>query len=305
MRRPRVFVTRPVPARVEEALRASFALSDGLGGSDGVVTVPTDPVDAAFFEAAGPDLRVVAQYAVGYDNVDLAAARARGIVVTNTPDVLTPAVAEFTVALVLALLRRVAEGDRVVRRAEGWGWGPTVMLGEGLGGKTLGIVGHGRIGRAVGRLGEAFGMRVVHASRSGGLPLAELLGAADVVSIHCPLTPETRHLIGPDELRAMKPTAVLVNTSRGAIVDEAALVAALEAGAIAGAALDVYEREPTVHPALLKRDDVVLTPHVASATREAREAMGLLCVEALRAVLVDGRIPPNALNGGVAARRAG
>lgn len=285
-----------MPAAVDAALRESFELLEAPAGADGLVTVPGDAAGAELFDAAGPQLRVVAQYAVGYDNVDVEEATARGIVVTNTPDVLTRATAELTVALILALLRRVAEGDRLVRRREPWSWEPTFLLGEGLEGKMLGIVGFGRIGRETARLAEALGMRVVHSSRSGGAPLAALLGEADVVSVHAPLTPETERLIGEAELRAMKPSAVLVNTSRGQLVDEGALVRALEAGEIAGAALDVFEREPEVHPGLPGREDVVLTPHVGSATTAAREAMGMLCVEALRAVLLEGRAPPNALN---------
>jgi glyoxylate reductase len=215
--------------------------------------------------------------------------------------VLTKATAELTLALLMALVRRVAEGDRYVRSRAPWGFAPTFMLGHGLGGKTLGIVGLGRIGKEVARLAEAFGMRVVHSSRSGGLPLEQLLADADVVSVHTPLGPETHHLIDAAALRRMKTTAVLVNTSRGPIVDEDALVRALQRGELAGAALDVFEGEPEVHPGLLERDDVVLTPHIGSATAEAREGMGMLCVEALRAVLLEGRVPANALNPEVAA----
>jgi glyoxylate reductase len=289
-------VSRAVPDGVAAALRESFELLDGPAGADGLVTVPSDTVDARLFDEAGSKLRVVAQYAVGFDNVDLEEATARGILVANTPDVLTRATAELTLALILALLRRVAEGDRRLRRHEQWAWEPTFLLGEGLEGKTLGIVGLGRIGRQTAALAEALGMRVLHTSRSSGVPLGQLLAESDVVSIHVPLTPETRRLVGEPELRAMKPSAVLVNTSRGAIVDEDALVRALEAGELAGAALDVFEREPAVHPGLLAREDVVLTPHIGSATTEAREAMGMLCVEALRAVLLERRVPANALN---------
>ena len=283
---------------MEEALRASFEFEVGfdVAGADGLVTVPTDPVGADFLDGAGPQLRIVAQHAVGYDNVDLAAATARGVLVTNTPDVLTAATAEFALALLLALVRRVAEGDRLVRARQPWSWEPTAMLGTGLAGKTLGLVGLGRIGSEVGRLAEALGMRVVHTSRSSGMPLDELLAEADVVSLHVPLTEGTRHLIGAAALARMRPHAVLVNTSRGPVVDESALAAALEAGAIAGAALDVFEREPEVEPRLLGLPNVVLTPHVASATVEAREAMGRLCVNALRAVLLEGRLPEHALN---------
>lgn len=294
--RPAVHTTRRLPARVEDALEAAFERLPGPHGAEGIVTVPGDAVDAAFLDAAGPQLRVVAQFGVGYDNVDLAAAAGRGVLVTNTPDVLTPAVAELTLGLVIALLRRIAEGDRLVRREDEWGFEPTFMLGRALSGRTLGLVGYGRIGREVARLGEAHGMRILFTRRrGGGVPLAELLAEADVVSIHTPLTDETRHLIAARELEAMRPGAVLVNTSRGAVVDEAALVAALREGRIAGAALDVFEREPEVPAELLELENVVLTPHVGSATVEAREAMGMLCLEALRAVLLEGRLPANAV----------
>jgi glyoxylate reductase len=281
---------------VEQALRAEFELLPDPAGAAGIVALPTDRIDGEFLDGAGSQLRIVALYAVGYDNVDLAAATGRHVVVTNTPDVLTEATAELTIALLLALVRRVAEGDRLLRRGGEWTWGPTFMLGTGLAGKTLGIVGLGRIGSEVARLGRAFGMHVVHTSRSGGMPFEQLLAEADVVSIHAPLTPETRHLIDAASLRAMKPTAVLVNTSRGAVVDEAALAEALETGEIAGAALDVFEHEPAVTPELLQLENVVVTPHLGSGTVEAREAMGMLCVAALRAVLLESRLPANALN---------
>jgi glyoxylate reductase len=288
--RPTVSVSTSIPERVETALAADFELVPRLEGVDGVVATPADPVDAVFLDRVGPQLRIVAMYAVGTDNVDLAAARERGVVVTNTPGVLTAATAELTIALLLALVRRVGEGDRLVRRRDPWRLAPTFMLGSGLAGKTLGIVGYGRIGREVGRLAEGFGMRVIFTRRTA---LEDLLATADAVSLHVPLTDETRHLIDAEALRRMKPTAVLVNTSRGPVVDEEALVAALEAGELAGAALDVFEREPDVQPGLLARDDVVLTPHLGSATVEAREAMGMLVVDALRAVLLEGREPGN------------
>ncbi len=269
-------------------LAREFELVDEPAGVDGLVTTPRDRVDAGLLDRARP--RVVANFAVGYDNVDLQAATARGVVVTNTPDVLTRATAELTIALILALLRRVAEGDRLVRSGRPWAIAPTFMLGRGLAGLTLGVVGLGRIGREVARLAEAHGMRVI-ATRA--TPLDELVAAADVVTLHVPLTPSTRHLLDPREL---KRGAVLVNTSRGPVVDEEALVAALRDGHLGGAALDVYEREPEVHPGLRELENVVLTPHVGSATHEAREAMGMLCVEALREALVEGRVPTNALN---------
>ena len=285
-----------MPARVRAELERSFdvaihdeelpptraELLEEVAGHNGIVTMLTDPVDAELLDAAGPQLRVVANYAVGLDNVDLAECDRRGIVVSNTPDVLTDATAEMTIALVLALARRVVEGDRFLRAGESWLWAPTFMLGEGLTGKTLGIVGFGRIGWAVAGLARAHGMEVVHTPET---PLDELLAVADIVSLHVPLTPDTRHLIGERELGLMKPTAYLVNTSRGPVVDETALTWTLAERKIAGAALDVYEREPEVTKALLSLDNVVLAPHIASATHEAREAMGMLCVEALRRVL--------------------
>ena len=263
----------------------------------------TDRVDDELLSAAGPGLRVVANYAVGYDNVDVGAATRHGVVVTNTPDVLSAATAEFTVALILAVTRRVAEGDRLIRRRERWLWAPTFMLGEGLAGRTLGIVGLGRIGQEVARLASAFGMRVVYTNRGGPvesphewLALDELLERADVVSLHVPATPETHHLIDAGALRRMKTDAVLVNTARGSVVDEEALAEVLERGELRGAALDVFQREPDVHPALLELENVVLAPHLASATDEAREAMGMLCVDALRSVLLERRCPRNAVN---------
>ncbi len=288
--KPAVHVFVPVPERVHAELARDFELVACPEGAAGLVTHPTVRVDDALLDRAGPGLRIVANYAVGLDNLDLEAARQRGIVVANTPDVLTRATAEHALALILALLRRVAEGDRLIRRREEWRLGTTFMLGRGLDGLTLGIVGPGRIGSEVGRLAKLLGMRVVTA-RSGE-PLDEVL-AADVVSLHCPLTPETRHLIRADTLRRMSRHAVLVNTSRGPVVDEEALVRALRAGELAGAALDVFEQEPDVHPGLLELENVVLTPHLGSATHEARDAMGMLCVEALRAVLLEGRMPSN------------
>ena len=297
--KPRIFLTRPLPEAVLARLEASFVVAEEIAGVAGLVTIPADVVDDALLQAAGPDLRVVANFGVGYDSVDVEAATRRGVVVANTPDVLTAATAELAVALLLTLLRRVAEGDRLVRRGAEWALAPTFMLGEGLAGKTLGIVGLGRIGREVARLAEAFGIRVVHTRGSGPyeeLPLRQLLAEADIVSLHTPLTEETRHLIGPRELALMRPSAVLVNVARGPIVDEEALVEALEAGEIAGAALDVYEREPEVHPGLLGLENVVLSPHLGSATVAAREAMGMLCAEALEAVLLENRLPENAVN---------
>jgi glyoxylate reductase len=291
--RPRVHEAAGVPAEIEAELAASFDLIGAPSGADGVVVTPAVSVDAAFLDAAGTQLRIVANYAVGIDNVDLDATRERGIVVSNTPGVLTNATAEHAIGLVLALLRRIAEGDRALRRRDSWDWGPDFMVGESLEGKELLVVGPGRIGRRVAELALAHGARPTFAGRDDDL--LDLLAGADVVTLHCPLTPETRHLVDTEALAAMKPTAVLVNTARGLVVDEAALVEALQAGRIAGAALDVFEHEPAVSEELLTMENVVLTPHIASATRETRNAMGMLVVSALRAVLLEGRTPPNAV----------
>ena len=282
-----------MPAEIEQELASAFDLVERPSDAEGVVVTPAVRIDAAYLDAAGSQLRIVANYAVGIDNIDLDAARERGVVVTNTPGVLTNATAEHAIGLVLALLRRICEGDRSLRRRDEWEWGPDFMIGEGLEGKELLIVGAGRIGRRVAELAEAHGARVRFAGRSDDL--VGLLASADVVSLHCPLTPGTRHLVDATALGAMRPTAVLVNTARGAVVDEAALVDALRAGTIAGAALDVFEHEPAVSEELLAMENVVLTPHIASATRDARLAMGMLCVSALRAVLLEGRTPQNAV----------
>jgi glyoxylate reductase len=266
-----------------------------VAGKDGLMLMLTDRVDDELLDSAGPQLRIVADYAVGIDNVDVDACRRRGVLVSNTPDVLTETTAELTIAILLALLRRVAEGDRLIRGGEEWIWAPNLMLGRGLPGLVLGLVGHGRIGQAVERLARAHGMEVIYSTPTSGVPLDDLLAAADVVSLHLPLTAESRHLIDATALARMKPTAVLVNVSRGPIVDESALVEALRERGIAGAALDVFEREPEVNPGLLELENAVLVPHLGSATQETREAMGLLCVEALRAVLLEGRTPPNAV----------
>src|SRR5689334_6729348 len=266
-----------------------------VSGADAVLTLLHDRVDDELFEAAGPRLRCVANVAVGYDNVDLAAAGRRGVVVTNTPGVLDDATADLTLALILAATRRLAEGDRLVRSGEPWSWGMGFMLGSSLQGKRLGIVGLGGIGTRVAERARAFGMEIAYHSRHPSpaeagldaerLSLPDLLAASDVLSLHCPLTPETRHLIGAGELAAMKPGAVLVNAARGPIVDEAALAEALAEGRIAAAGLDVFEREPAVEPRLLALDNVVLTPHLGSATVETRTAMAELAARNAISVL--------------------
>jgi glyoxylate reductase len=261
-----------------------------VAGKQALLSMVTDLVDRAVIDA-GTDLRIIANVAVGYNNVDVAAARERGIVVSNTPDVLTDATADLTLALILAVTRRLGEGERLVRRGEWKGWAFDQLLGMQLRGRQLGIVGWGRIGQAVASRAAAFGMTVVHASRSSpGMPLDRLLSTSDVVSLHVPLTNETRHLIGQPELARMKRSAYLVNTTRGPVVDETALVWALKNRLISGAALDVYEREPEVHPELLPLENVVLAPHLGSATTETRTAMADLAVSNTLAVL-EGKPP--------------
>jgi lactate dehydrogenase-like 2-hydroxyacid dehydrogenase len=247
----------------------------------------TDPVTPSVLDAA-PGLRIVANIAVGYDNIDLAAAKARGIVVTNTPDVLTEAVAEFTWGLILALARRISEGERLLRRGQWKGWALDFMLGTELRGKQLGIIGRGRIGRAVAAKAPAFGMTVKFAKHD--LSLDELLVSSDVVSIHAPATGATHHMLDKRAFARMKRSALLVNTARGSIVDEQALAWALGERLIAGAALDVYEREPDVEHALLAMENVLLAPHLGSATRETRTAMADLAVRNVIAVLSG--VPP-------------
>lgn len=242
--------------------------------------------------AAAPNLKIVANIAVGYDNIDVAAAKARGIVVTNTPDVLTEATAEFTWALILAAARRLGEGERLLRRKEWRGWALDFMLGTELRGKQLGIIGRGRIGRAVAAKAPAFSMKAVFAKHD--LSLDELLVSSDVISLHVPGGDASHHLIDRKRLARMKRSAILVNTSRGSVVDEEALAWALKERLIAAAALDVYEKEPNVHEALLTLDNVVLAPHLGSATRETRTAMADLAVENVLAVL-SGRPPRTAV----------
>jgi glyoxylate reductase len=261
-----------------------------VAGKQGLISLLTDRIDRVVIDA-GRDLKVIANIAVGFNNIDLAAARERGIVVTNTPDVLTESSADFTWALILGITRRLSEGERLVRRGEWKGWALDFMLGTDLRGKQLGIIGFGRIGRAVAARADAFGMRVVHNGRTGGMPLDRLLSTSDVVSLHVPLTPETTHLIDQPALARMKRSAYLINTSRGQVVDEAALAWALRERLISGAALDVYEREPVVHQDLLKLENVLLAPHLASATVETRTAMADLAVRNTLAVL-NGETPP-------------
>ncbi|MDF2823583.1 MAG: glyoxylate reductase [Mycobacterium sp.] len=267
-------------------------LIEAVRGADAVVSMLTDRIDAEVLTSAGQQLQVVANTAVGYDNIDTAAITQHGCVATNTPGVLVDATADLALGLLLDITRRVSEGDRLIRSGQHWSWDIGFMLGMGLQDRQLGIVGMGHIGRAVARRAAAFGMRIVyHARREHDgdigvrMPLEELLDTSDVVSLHCPLTAQTRHLIGSAALQRMKSGAYLINTARGPVVDENALADALAGGVIAGAALDVYEDEPQVHPRLLGLDNVVLAPHLGSATVQTRTRMAELAVENVVSVL--------------------
>jgi glyoxylate reductase len=285
-----------------DALPAPSMLQKGLSQADAAIVTLGDRIDAETIHST-TRLKILANYAVGYNNIDLAAARQRGLVVTNTPDVLTDATADLTWALLLATTRRVVEGDALVRSGRWTGWSPTQLLGTDISGKTLGIIGMGRIGQAVAHRAVGFRMPVRyhtgHLMTDSSLPreweqrpLPELLREADVVTIHVPLTPATHHLIGARELSWMRPTAFLINTARGPIVDEGALANALKTGVIAGAGLDVFEQEPAIHSALAQLKQVVLLPHLGSATVHTRVQMGLVCLDNIQAVL-DGRPVPN------------
>ncbi len=280
----------PIPTDVRNA---------HLAHADVAVTLLTDRVDDAFLDAA-PQLRMVANVAVGYNNIDVAACQRRNVIVTNTPGVLTDATADLAMALVLMSTRRLGEGERLIRSGAAWQWGMFMMLGRGLQGRQLGIVGMGGIGVALARRARSFGMTIAYHNRSAvnadvanelgatRHELRQLLATSDVVSLNCPYSPETHHLIDADALQSMRSDAFLINTARGPIVDEAALVAALRNGAIAGAGLDVFEHEPTVHPDLLQLDNVVLVPHLGSATVETRTAMAMLAADNVVAVVNGG-----------------
>jgi glyoxylate reductase len=313
--KPPILVTRRIPSSVLRTLEeyCDVDLHDRsdlphdellrrVAGKQGLLAVVTDAIDRGVLEA-GRDLKVVSTIAVGYNNIDVATARERGIIVTNTPDILTESTADLTWTLILGVMRRVVEGDRLVRRGQWKGFALDFMLGSDLRGKQLGIVGFGRIGRAVAARAPAFGMRVAYVMRPGRsdavpplnpdsrfpipepMPLDRLLSTSDVVSLHCPLTDETKHLINQTTLMRMKRGAYLISAARGPVVDEAALVWALENRLIAGAALDVYEREPEIHPKLTTFDNVVLSPHLGSSAIETRTAMIDLAARNVIAVL--------------------
>ncbi len=301
----RVFVTRQLPGDALERLQEAHDVEvwperlppprDELLARapelEGILVLLTDPVDAELIEAA-PSLRAISNYAVGVDNVDVEAASARGIPVGNTPGVLTESTADLALALMLGAARRLAEGEAFVRAGDWRTWEPGLMLGRDLHGATVGIVGYGRIGQAVGRRLEGFGCAVLTTSRSGGVPLEELLERSDFVTLHCPLTPETRGLIDDEALARMRPTAYLVNTARGPVVDTDALVRALDAGQIAGAARDVTDPEPLPgdHP-LLGVPNLLVVPHIASATHATRGRMAEIAVDNLLAGLAGDPMP--------------
>jgi glyoxylate reductase len=316
-----VLVTRPIMAEPLARLRERCdvtvhenefgiprdELLTVVAGRDALITMLTEKVDAELLEAAGTQLKIVANHAVGFDNIDVAACTSAGVLATNTPDVLTETTADTAFSLLMAAARRVGEGERFLRAGRQWIWGPLMMLGQDVHHKTIGIVGFGRIGQAVARRAKGFGMKVIYAdafqlppeveAETGAtrMELNDLLEQADFVSIHTNLTPETRHLFDAEAFKRMKTTAVVVNTSRGPVVDESALADALESGEIFSAGLDVFEREPAVEPRLLAMENVVVIPHLGSATFDTRDAMGNLAVENVFAALSGAR-PATLLN---------
>ena len=314
----KVVITGRIPAIAVEQLRAQHdvvswdepvtitreELLKRVNGADAIVSLLTEKVDAELLDAAGPQLKVVSNVAVGYNNIDVPACKERNVLVTNTPGVLTEATADIAMALILMSTRRLAEGERVIRKQEPWQWGMFYMLGSGIQGNQLGIVGMGLIGAAVARRAKAFGMTIAYTKRSPldaatakeldakHMSMDELLATSDVVSLHCPYSPETHHLMNAETIGKMKKSAYLINTARGPVVDEAALVDALRSNAIAGAGLDVFEHEPKVHEGLLGLDNAVLIPHLGSATVETRTAMATTAAANSLAVLA-GRTAPN------------
>ena len=323
----RVLMTQRVPEVAIERLREAMGdggtldinpepdriwtkqeLIDRLRGGDysALYCLLTNPIDAEVLDAA-PGLKVVANMAVGYNNIQVEEATKRGIAVTNTPGVLTDTTADFAWTLLMASARRVVEADKFLRAGRFYGWGPLMMVGQDVYGKTLGVIGFGRIGRAVAKRATGFDMKVLYFDRQPAdadtektlnarlVSLEELLRESDYVTVHTDYNPETHHLIGAPELESMKRTAYLINTARGPIVDEAALAEALKNGTIAGAGLDVFEKEPEVHPGLLELDNAVLAPHIASASLDTRNAMAMMAAENVIAAL-KGELPPNCVN---------
>ena len=322
-KKPRVVVTRKLPDAIETRMMELFdvqlnlddkamtkaQLIAAVANADVLVPTVTDRIDAAILAQTGDRLRLIANYGTGVDHIDLATARQRGITVTNTPDVLTEDTADMTMALFLAVSRRIAEGERVMRTGEWQGWAPTWMLGHRINGKRLGIIGMGRIGRAVARRARGFGMAVhyhnrkrVHESVENELEatywesLDQMLARVDLVSVNCPHTPATYHLLSARRLQLLQPHCIIVNTARGEVIDENALTRMLEAGDIAGAGLDVFEHEPAVNPKLLALDNTVLLPHLGSATVEGRVDMGEKVLINIK-TFVDGHKPPDRVLG--------
>ena len=320
MERKKVFVTRQIPEAAMKGLREQFdvtvnphdrvlareELLASVKGMDAVLCLLTDDINSEVFEAAGPQCRIFANYAVGYNNIDVAEASKRGIIVTNTPDVLNNATADLGWALLFSVSRRIVESDGFVRAGKFKGWGPMLLLGRDITGKKLGIIGAGRIGFNFARKAKGFDMEILYADREPNAEMEKQLGAkfvdketllkeADFISVHVPLTPSTRHYIGEKEFKLMKNTAVFINTSRGPVVDEKALAQALKNGEIWGAGLDVFENEPDIEPELIGLENVVIVPHIASATIETRTNMGLIAANNIIKVL-NGDIPENCIN---------
>ena len=314
MAKPKVYVTRQIPEAVIEGLREQFdvtvnphdrvltreELLGGVKGMDAVLCLLTDTIDSEVFEAAGPQCRIFADYAVGYNNIDVAEASKRGIIVTNTPDVLNDATADLAWALLFAVSRRIVESDRFARAGKFKGWGPMLLLGRDITGKKVGIIGAGRIGFNFAKKAKGFDMEILYTSSRPNADMEEQLGAkfvdketllkeADFISVHVPLNPSTRHYIGEKEFKLMKKTAVLINTSRGPVVDEKALVQALRSGEIWGAGLDVFENEPEIESGLIGLENAVVVPHIASATIETRTNMGLIAARNIISVLSGGK----------------
>ncbi len=318
-KRPLVIVTRKLPDVIETRMMELFEtrlnhddvaldreqMAAAMAEADVLVPTVTDRIDAELLAKSGPQLKLIASFGTGVDHIDLGAARARGLTVTNTPGVLTEDTADMTMALILAVARRLVEGERLVRGGQWTGWSPTGMLGARLGGKRLGIIGMGRIGQAVARRARAFGLSVHYHNRNRVHPeveaeldatfwpsLDQMLSRMDIVSVNCPRTPATFHLLSARRLKLLRRDALIVNTSRGEVIDETALAQMLKQGELAGAGLDVFEREPNVNPKLLKLSNVVLLPHMGSATLEGRIDMGQKVIVNIRS-FVDGHVPPD------------
>jgi glyoxylate reductase len=319
--KPKIFVTRRLPEGAMSFLEENFSVTcnpfdrvltrqellDGVIGQDGLLPLLTDRIDGEVMDKAGPQLKIIANYAVGYNNLDIPAATARKIAVTNTPGVLTDTTADLTMALLLAVARRIAESDVYTRAGKYEGWAPLLYVGTNVHHKTLGLMGFGRIGMAVAKRALGFDMNILYHDEgpvdpetakqfgASGVDRETVLRESDFISLHVPLTPGTHHLMGPKEFALMKPSAFIINTSRGEVIDEQALVEALEKKQIAGAALDVYEKEPEIAPALKTMPNVILLPHIGSASLETRTKMGMMAAENLVAYF-KGQKPPNCLN---------